>query len=74
MCLEIQAGWSPEQRLRRLRHDLRPEVILVDGTTVAVSAESLAVHESNGDAAESATPHADSQRRAGRRVSVSATD
>lgn len=57
MCLEIQAGWTPEQRLRRLRHDLRPQIILVDGTTAAVSAESLAVHEANGDAAESATPH-----------------
>jgi hypothetical protein len=33
-CLEIQATWSPAERLRRLRVDLRPTIQTADGRLV----------------------------------------
>jgi hypothetical protein len=33
-CLEIQAGWSPAERMRRLRVDLRPTIQTADGRHV----------------------------------------
>ena len=37
-CLLIQAIWAPDERLRRLRVDLRPMVRAADGRLVAVAA------------------------------------
>lgn len=39
-CLEIQAGWSPAEKLRRMRSDMRPHVSGADGRQHDVSAES----------------------------------
>jgi hypothetical protein len=38
-CLEIQAGWSPEERMRRLRVDLRPTYQRCDGERLEMSSE-----------------------------------
>ena len=47
-CLQIQAGWSPEVRLRRLRSDERPVVGTCDGRLLEVTAEGYAVHGGRG--------------------------
>ena len=47
-CLLIQATWSPDERLRRLRADLRPMVTTADGRLVAVSASDYETHKRNG--------------------------
>lgn len=44
MCLEIQAGWTDEQRLRRMRYDLRPQLNLIDGRVRDLTAEDVAIH------------------------------
>ena len=33
-CFEIQSGWSPQERHRRLRADLRPTIQTADGRHV----------------------------------------
>jgi len=43
-CLEIQKGWTPEERMRRLRVDLRPQVRAGDGRLVDVTADAYAAH------------------------------
>jgi hypothetical protein len=30
-CAEIQATWTPEERMRRMRHDCRPFGVTADG-------------------------------------------
>lgn len=46
-CIEIQRGWSPAERLRRLRCDLRPMVACADGRHVDVGAEDYDTHLAN---------------------------
>lgn len=46
-CLEIQAGWTPNERLRRLRSDQRPMVETADGRLVAVAADDYDEHHEN---------------------------
>ena len=43
-CKRIQAGWTPAERLRRLRVDLRPVVLGADGIPCDVTAESYQAH------------------------------
>lgn len=38
-CLLIQAGWSPEERMRRLRADLRPTYQRGDGERLEMSSD-----------------------------------
>lgn len=38
-CLEIQAGWTAEEKLKRLRADLRPTYTRCDGETEAMTAD-----------------------------------
>ena len=44
-CAEIQSTWSADERLRRLRSDLRPMVSCADGRLLAVSADDYAKHQ-----------------------------
>jgi len=44
-CLEIQSGWTPDERLRRLRSDERPMVRCADDRLLAVSADDYAKHQ-----------------------------
>ena len=43
-CLLIQLTWTPAERLRRLRVDLRPMVACADGRHVEVSADDYERH------------------------------
>jgi hypothetical protein len=36
-CFKIQRGWSPEERMRRMRADLRPTYTRCDGATEEMS-------------------------------------
>ena len=38
-CLEIQRGWSEQEKLKRLRVDLRPTYTRCDGVTESMTAE-----------------------------------
>ena len=38
-CLEIQSTWTPEERMKRLRVDLRPVFVRCDGVSETMSAE-----------------------------------
>ena len=38
-CAEIQAEWSPQEGLKRLRVDLRPAIQTADGRLVDVKAD-----------------------------------
>ena len=44
-CAAIQAEWTPEERMRRLRCDLRPQVMTADGRLVDVSTEAYEAHQ-----------------------------
>lgn len=46
-CLRIQAEWSPEVRLRRMRPDLRPVVRRADGVIEEIDAEAYRIHLQN---------------------------
>ena len=46
-CLEIQATWTPDEKQRRLRVDLRPMVPTADGRLVAVAANDYDRHLEN---------------------------
>ena len=43
-CLAIQSEWSPEERMKRLRVDLRPVVRLADGSMADVTATDYERH------------------------------
>ena len=43
-CLEIQRGWSEQEKLKRLRSDLRPSFVRCDGVTETMAAESYIGH------------------------------
>lgn len=38
MCAEIQSTWTPDEKLRRLRADLRPMFKLADGRRETIDA------------------------------------
>lgn len=44
LCLEIQAGWTPAERMKRLRADLRPHYTRCDGIEEDIDAEDYADH------------------------------
>ena len=44
LCLEIQRGWSEQEKLKRLRVDLRPMYTRCDGVTETMAAESYIGH------------------------------
>jgi len=48
-CLQIQSGWTPDERLRRLRADERPMVRCADDRMVSVSAADYAKHLSGSE-------------------------
>ena len=43
-CLEIQRGWSEQEKLKRLRSDLRPSFVRCDGEREPMAAESYIGH------------------------------
>jgi len=47
-CLQIQSHWTPDERFRRLRADLRPMVRCADDRLVSVSAADYGQHERRG--------------------------
>lgn len=49
-CLEIQAGWTPEEKLKRLRPDLRPTYRRCDGERETMAAESYQRHHERAEA------------------------
>ena len=51
-CIEIQSTWTPAERLKRLRVDMRPMVSCADGRLVAVDAEDYATHTRRGELQE----------------------
>ena len=48
MCLEIQSGWTPAERQKRLRADWRPMVAAADGRMVGVAANDYETHSRRG--------------------------
>jgi hypothetical protein len=38
-CLLIQSGWTPDEKLKRLRSDLRPSFVRCDGVTEEMTAD-----------------------------------
>jgi len=44
-CAEIQSGWTPDGRLKRLRADERPMVRCADDRLLAVSADDYEKHQ-----------------------------
>lgn len=53
-CLRIQATWTPAERMRRLRVDLRPTVSCADGRHVDVDASDYDEHLANHEALQEA--------------------
>ena len=43
-CLEIQRGWSEQEKLKRLRVDLRPTFTRCDGERLEMSSEDYSEH------------------------------
>ena len=43
-CLEIQSTWTPEERMKRLRSDLRPTYTRCDGERETMAAEDYEGH------------------------------
>ncbi len=43
-CMRIRAGWSDEERLKRLRCDLRPYFTLADGRSQEFSVAAYEIH------------------------------
>lgn len=44
LCLEIQRGWSEQEKLKRLRSDLRPSRRLADGTMHDIGSDDYSGH------------------------------
>ena len=49
-CLEIQKTWSPAERLRRLRVDLRPAYRACDGSMEEITVDAYDDHHSGREA------------------------
>jgi len=47
VCREIQAGWTADERLRRLRSDLRPTYRTADGRRETISGVDYETHHSD---------------------------
>lgn len=48
ICLEIRSGWTPEEHMRRLRVDLRPQYPLADGSMQTMSSVAYERHHERG--------------------------
>ena len=46
----IQQSWSPDEKLRRLRVDLRPTFMVADGRRLEMSSEAYGRHHSEREA------------------------
>ena len=46
LCLEIQATWTPAERMKRLRADLRPAYTRCDGESEEMTADVYNGHHS----------------------------
>ena len=51
---EIRATWSPQEHFRRLRADLRPQVLTADGRLEPVTASNYDGHLANYEALQEA--------------------
>jgi hypothetical protein len=49
-CLLIQADWTPAERMRRLRSDLRPSFTSCDGRELEIDAAAYNRHHSDHEA------------------------
>ncbi len=49
-CLLIQAGWTPDEKLKRLRSDLRPSFVRCDGEREEMTADIYRGHHSEREA------------------------
>ena len=49
-CLEIQRGWSEQEKLKRLRSDLRPSFVRCDGVTEEFDAATYEGHHTQREA------------------------
>ncbi len=47
ICREIQAGWSDEERLKRMRPDWRPAFVRCDGELIDMDLKTYEEHNSN---------------------------
>lgn len=47
MCLEIQAGWTEDERLKRIRTDWRPTFRRCDGQRTEFAGAAYEAHHSN---------------------------
>ena len=45
-CIEIQAGWTAEEKLRRLRSDMRPTFTVADGRRLEMTEAAYNGHHS----------------------------
>lgn len=50
ICLEIQSAWTPAERMKRLRPDLRPHYTRCDGVEEDIDAEDYNHHHEAGEA------------------------
>jgi hypothetical protein len=55
LTAEIRATWSPTERMRRLRCDLRPSVTLCDGRPMTMAAEDYNDHHEQREALQEVT-------------------
>ena len=65
-CLEIQRGWSEQEKLKRLRADLRPTYTRCDGERETMTAESyIGHHEQRAELQAMAPPPAGAKGTSG---------
>lgn len=50
ICLEIQAGWTPQERMKRMRPDMRPHYTRCDGVEEDIDAEDYDDHHAQREA------------------------
>ena len=55
-CLEIQSTWTPEERMKRLRSDLRPSFVRCDGEVEEMTAEVYNGHHSERERLQASPP------------------
>ena len=65
-CLLIQSTWTPEERMKRLRSDLRPSFVRCDGERETMAAESyIGHHEQRAELQAMAPPPAGAKGTSG---------
>ena len=55
-CAEIQATWTPDEKLKRLRSDLRPMHMLADGRLSTMDADVYTGHHDARAELQAMTP------------------